>query len=74
MTDSWDELPQDCQLSLAEGAMQRACAILAQQAESLAEEIERGEIEDRGGADALRLLARLFHLAHLQSQAVAGRA
>jgi hypothetical protein len=74
MAAAWDDLPKDCQLSMAEGALQHACAILAQQAESLAEEIERGEIEDRGGADALRLLARLVRLAHLQGQTVAGRA
>lgn len=72
MICSWDDLPEACQLSLAEGAMRRASAILAQQAETLAGEIERGQVEDRGGPDALRLLARLVHLANLQNQDVAG--
>lgn len=62
-----DQPLKDCQASLAEGAMQQACAILATIAEGLAEEIERGEIADCGGAEALRVLARLVRLAHLQT-------
>lgn len=72
MSAAWRDLPKDCQVQLAEGAMRRACEILAQQAESLAEEIERGEVEDRGGAEALHLLARLIRLANLQNVAAAG--
>ncbi len=49
--------------------MQRACGLLAQQAESLAGEIERGEIDDRGGTDALRLLPRLVRVVNLPNQA-----
>ncbi len=54
--------------------MQRACAILAQQAESLAGEINRGEIADSGGADALRMLAHWVRLARLGSQPASGHA
>ncbi len=72
MTAAWEDLPQDCQLALADGAMRRACAILAQQAESLAAEMERGEVENCGGPDALRLLARLVRLANLQNESAAG--
>ena len=71
---AWDDLPTDCQLWLAEGAIERASTMLATKAESLAEDIERGEIEDRGGADALRLLARLVRLANLQNQVAEGHA
>ncbi len=74
MTAAWNDLPADCQLWLAERAMQRAYAIVMQEAEALAGEIDRGDIEDPGGADALRLLVRLFRLAQLRSQAAAGRA
>ena len=74
MTDAWDDLPEDHQLWLAEYALRYASAILAQQAETLAVEIDRGEVEDRGGADALRLLARLVRLANLRNQEAAGYA
>jgi hypothetical protein len=56
----WDKLPEDLQLSVAREALTRAGAIVAEQAEGLAEEIELGNIADRGGADALRLLAAIL--------------
>jgi hypothetical protein len=57
----WDDLPDDLQVMLAREALTRAGAIIAVQAEVLAEEIEQGNIADRGGADALRLLAAILH-------------
>lgn len=57
----WDDLPDDLQILLAREALTRAGAIIAVQAEALAEEIEVGNIADRGGADALRLLATILH-------------
>jgi hypothetical protein len=58
---AWDELPDDLQIMLAREALSRVVAIVAVQAEVLAEEIEQGNIADRGGADALRLLAAILH-------------
>ena len=57
---AWDELPDDLQVTLAREALTRAGAIIAVQAEALAEEIELGNIADRGGADALRLFAAIL--------------
>ena len=58
---AWDELPDDLQIMLAREALTRAGAMIAVQAEVLAEEIELGNIADRGGADALRLFAAILH-------------
>jgi hypothetical protein len=53
----WNELSDDLQIALAREALSRAGAIIAAQAEVLAQEIELGNLVDRGGANALRLLA-----------------
>lgn len=74
MTEAWDDLPEDCRLWLAEGAMRQACVILATKAEGLAHDMECGEIANRGGPDALRLLARLVRVANMQYEPAAGRA
>ena len=55
--DRWTALPDDVQLVLSREAMRRAAATLAEHAELLAEEMERGTLSDRGGPDALRLFA-----------------
>ena len=73
MSAAWQDMPRDWQLQLAQGARRHACAILAQQAESLAGEMERGEVEYHGGPEALRLLAHLVRLANPQSEPAAGR-
>ena len=57
MLSDWDLLSDDLQLALSREAMRRASYALATQAQQLAEEIEHGTIVDRGGPDALRLLA-----------------
>jgi hypothetical protein len=54
---SWTTLPDDLQLVLSREALRRAAATLAEHAELLAEEMERGTLSDRGGPDALRLFA-----------------
>jgi hypothetical protein len=74
VTPAWDQLSEDCQLLLAQEAMQRACEIVAARADALAEEFDRGDIADRGGADALRLLARLVRLARQRAEGVVGHA
>lgn len=57
MLSDWNLLSEDLQLALAREALRRASQSLAWQARQLAEEIEHGTIMDRGGPDALRLLA-----------------
>ena len=55
--DRWTALTEDVQLVLSREARRRAAATLAEHAELLAEEMERGTLSDRGGPDALRLFA-----------------
>jgi hypothetical protein len=54
---SWNILPEEMQLVLSREALRRAADTLAEHAELLAEEMERGTLSDRGGPDALRLFA-----------------
>ena len=54
---NWNTLPEEMQLVLSREALRRAAATLAEHAELLAEEMERGTLSDRGGPDALRLFA-----------------
>lgn len=63
MPCSWERLPKDIRRTLALEAMRRAVDGLATQAERLAEEMEAGRLADRGGPDALRLLAALIRAA-----------
>ncbi|MGG5809722.1 hypothetical protein [Falsiroseomonas sp. CW058] len=56
-TASWNILPEEMQLVLSREALRRAAETLAEHAELLAEEMERGTLSDRGGPDALRLFA-----------------
>jgi len=56
-TASWNTLPDYLQLVLSKEALRRAAETLAEHAELLAEEMDRGTLADRGGPDALRLFA-----------------
>jgi hypothetical protein len=56
-TNSWTTMPEELQLVLSREALRRAAETLAEHAELLAEEIDRGTLADRGGPDALRLFA-----------------
>lgn len=56
-TASWNTLPEELQLVLSREALRRAAETLAEHAELLAEEMDRGTLADRGGPDALRLFA-----------------
>ena len=56
----WTTLSDDLQLALAEQALSRAAVTIAEQAESLAAEMETGSLADQGGPDALRLLAAVI--------------
>jgi hypothetical protein len=54
---TWNAMPDELQLVLSREALRRAAETLADHAELLAEEMERGTLSDRGGPDALRLFA-----------------
>ncbi len=54
---TWNTMPDDLQLVLSREALRRAAETLADHAELLAEEMDRGTLSDRGGPDALRLFA-----------------
>ena len=58
----WHALSDDAQLILSRQAMRRAAETIATQAELLAGEIELGTLHDRGGAEALRLLAAVVRV------------
>lgn len=53
----WNTLPEELQLLLSREALRRAAETLAEHADLLAEEMDRGTLSDRGGPDALRLFA-----------------
>ena len=57
MASDWNSLSETMQLTLARQALRRAADTIAGQAEILAGEMESGALADRGGPDALRLLA-----------------
>jgi hypothetical protein len=57
MLHHWHELSDDAQLALSQQALTQAAETIAMHAELLAREMEDGGIADRGGPDALRLLA-----------------
>ncbi len=62
MLKDWNLLPEDVQLALSHEALLRAADTIAGQAEILAGEMDCGGITDRGGADALRLLAAVVRV------------
>jgi hypothetical protein len=75
MPHDWTLLTDDAQLHLAREALSRAAEVIAAQAEFLAGEMDGGGLSDRGGADALRLLAALIRLnGEGAEDRVAGRA
>ena len=57
MIANWNTLPETLQLYLAQQAFHQAAETIAGQAETLAREFEDGTLADRGGAEALRLMA-----------------
>jgi len=60
MMSNWNLLSDDVQLALSRQALKRAAELIAGQADTLAEQIDAGIIADRGGPEALRLLAALL--------------
>jgi len=57
MDADWNALPDSLQLAVTRAALGHAAEAIAGQAETLAAEMEAGHLADRGGPDALRLLA-----------------
>lgn len=74
MLAGWNQLPEDLQIALSRGAMHRAAAAIASQAEVLADEMECGGLADRGGADALRLFAAVVRASDRDEIVPAGHA
>jgi hypothetical protein len=74
MPPDWTTLSETTQLALSREALCHARDAIAAQAERLAEEIESGGLADRGGPDALRLLAALMRMAGRDPLAPAGSA
>jgi hypothetical protein len=74
MFADWNQMPDDLQIGLAREALSRAVAMIAEQAEALADEIERGSLTDRGGPNALRLFAAVVRIDGTDELAPAGHA
>jgi hypothetical protein len=74
MVADWNILSDDLQLVLSREALRRAVETIAGQAEILAEEMEVGTLADRGGVDALRLLAAVVRVTGQDGLGVAGHA
>jgi hypothetical protein len=74
MLRDWNLLSDELQLALSTAALHRAAETIAGQAELLAGEMEAGTLTDRGGADALRLLALVVRETGRRDAAPAGHA
>jgi hypothetical protein len=74
MLSDWNRLSETLQLVLAQEALMRAVETIAGHAETLANEMEAGGLEDRGGPDALRLLAAVVRVTGKESSSPAGHA
>ena len=74
MQADWSILSEDTQLTLSREALCRAALSCARHAELLAVEMDAGALTDRGGADALRLLAALMRATSRDPMEPAGSA
>ena len=74
MPNDWNFLTDGAQLALSHAALLHAAGTIAGQAETLAEEMETGALDDRGGPDALRLLAAVIRSLSTTSMTVVGHA
>ncbi len=70
----WDLLSDELQIALSTEALRRAVNSVADQAELLASEMEAGVLADRGGPDALRLLAAVVRQTGFGGPVTAGTA
>lgn len=62
MLRDWNLMSDDTQLALSHAAMAKASETIARQAEILADEMESGCLADKGGPEALRLLAAVVRV------------
>ena len=74
MVTEWNSLPEPVQLYLAQQAFRQAAETIAGQAEVLAREFEAGTLADRGGAEALRLMAAIVRALGPDALPTVGRA
>ncbi|MCC6719795.1 MAG: hypothetical protein IT555_18080 [Acetobacteraceae bacterium] len=74
MSKDWSLLSEGAQLALSRAALAQAADTIAGQAETLAEEMEMGALDDHGGPDALRLLAAVLRSLNPMAQPAAGMA
>ncbi len=74
MLADWNILSDDTQLALSREALRHAAETIAGHAETLAGEFDLGALADRGGADALRLLAAVVRVTGQDSFGPAGHA
>lgn len=72
MSESALRLTDDLQSFITHEALKRASAIIAGQAEELAEAMEEGSLSDRDGPAALRLLAAVIRAAEQSGGSLAG--
>jgi hypothetical protein len=59
---AWSMMSDELQLMVAREALRRASDVIAGHADELAIEMEIGSLRDRGGPEALRLLAAIVRL------------
>jgi hypothetical protein len=64
MSSGWNRLPSAERLRLSREALHHAAETIADQAETLAREMDAGSLADHGGAEALRLLAAVVRIGH----------
>jgi len=74
MLQDWNLLNDGDQLALSQAALAQAADTIAHQAETLAEEMECGALDDRGGPEALRLLAAVVRALNPLAMPAAGMA
>lgn len=74
MVENWNVLDEEVQLSLSREALKHASETIADQAETIAGEMETGSLADRGGPDALRLLAAVVRVNGEEVQGPVGNA
>lgn len=74
MVTEWNALPETLQLYLAQQAFRKAAETIAGQAEVLAQEFDEGGLADRGGAEALRLMAAIVRAVGPSPSAMTGMA
>lgn len=74
MLKDWTFLSDDLQLMVSREALRRAADAIAAQADMLAEEMDCGALTDRGGPEALRLLAAVVRASNEEEIATSGHA